>query len=78
MKRSLTPTDILRYVYGETNEKEEQEVKNAILTNDKFADEFINISESKALLDRGMYSASAQTIQNILNYSKSQLRESAF
>ena len=77
MIRTLTQFDVLRYVYGETNEKVNQTVHEDILTNDAIADEFVNLSEAKALLDKCTYSASEKTLSRILAYSKSQVKESA-
>ena len=77
MTRSLTQIDVLRYVYNETNKEMDEKIHQAILTNDDVADEFVQISEAKALLNKCEYKASEKTLQNILAYSKSQLKESA-
>lgn len=77
MTRSLTQIDVLRYVYNETNTEMDEKIHQEILTNEDVADEFVQISGAKALLDKCKYSASEKTLQNILAYSKSQLKESA-
>ena len=77
MTRNLTPIDVLRYVYNETSEIEDKKMQEELLTNEALSDEFICMSEAKTLLNKCNYSASNQTLQNILNYSKSQLKESA-
>ena len=73
MTTNLTQFNVLRYVYDETNEKMDKEIHERILTNEKVADEFVQISEAKALLDKCSYNASENTLNNILKYSKSQL-----
>ena len=77
MTRNLTQIDVLRYVYNETNKEMDEKVHQAVLTNDLVADEFVQISEAKSLLDKCKYSASEKTLKNILEYSKLQLKESA-
>ena len=77
MIRSLTPIDVLRYVYNETSDKEDKKMQEALVTNESLSDEFVELSKAKALLDKCSYSASDKTLQNILNYSKSQMKESA-
>jgi hypothetical protein len=73
MTRNFTQADVLRYVYGETNEKEDKKIKDLILTNEQVADDFVFLSETKAMLNKVEYSASEKTIANILNYAKSQI-----
>lgn len=77
MITNLTQIDVLRYVYNETSKKQDKEIHEAILTNENTADDFIALSEAKIILDKGMYSASENTLNNILKYSKSRITESA-
>jgi hypothetical protein len=77
MITNLTQIDVLRYVYNETSEKQDKEIHEAILTHETTADDFVALSEAKIILDKGMYSASERTLNNILNYSKSRIKESA-
>lgn len=77
MIRNLTQIDVLRYVYNETSAQEDKKMQEALVTNDSLSDEFVELSEAKAILNKCMYSASEKTLQRILNYSKSQLKESA-
>lgn len=73
MITSLTQFNVLRYVYNETNDKTDKEIQQAILTDEKIADEFFELSDAKTILDKCAYSASPKTLENILNYSKSKL-----
>ena len=77
MIRSLTQFNVLGYVYNETNEDESQKTMQAMVANEELADEFIQLSEAKELLDKCSYSASEKTLNRILDYSKSQMTESA-
>ncbi len=77
MTRSLTQNDVLRYVYNETNDDTNTKIEKELYKNTKFTDDFIELSETKCLLDNCKYNASKHTLDNILSYSKSQLKESA-
>jgi hypothetical protein len=77
MTTSLTQINVLHYVYNETNTHEEKLIQEAILTNDQIADDFVNFTEAKKMLDKCSYSASEKTLQNILMYAKSKQKESA-
>ena len=74
MITNLTQFNVLRYVYNETtNNNTDDKIHAAILTDEKIANEFFELSDAKAILDKCEYSASTKTLENILNYSKSKL-----
>ncbi len=76
MITSLTQTDVLRYVYSNTDHQEDKTVYEAILKNEQIANEFVLLSEAKTLLAKCSYSASNNTLQNILEYASSKKRQS--
>ncbi len=76
MITSLTQTDVLRYVYSNTDHQEDKAVYEAILKNEQVADEFVLLSEAKTLLAKCSYSASKNTLQNILEYASSKKTQS--
>lgn len=77
MIRNLTPFNVLGYVYNDLDKKDSEKVMTAMIANENLADEFIELSEAKELLDKCSYSASQVTLNRILDYSKSQMTESA-
>lgn len=77
MIRNLTQFNVLGYVYNETKEDESQKMMQAMIADENLADEFILLSEAKELLDNCKYNASENTLSRILEYSKSQMTESA-
>jgi len=77
MIRSLTQSNVVKYIYNENTKDESQKMMQALVADENLADEFIELSETKELLDNCKYNASEETLSRILEYSKSQLRESA-
>ena len=77
MTKTSTPSDVLRYAYNETSKNEGNTIFESILKEDKLADEFVEISEAQCLLDECKYEASEPTLNKILEYSRSQVKESA-
>lgn len=77
MIKTSTPSDVLQYAYNEASNSKGDKIFESILQNDNLANEFVAISEAQSLLDECQYNASEMTLNNILEYSRSQIRESA-
>jgi len=77
MIKNLTQSDILGYVYNDVQGNQSDRVLEAIVLEEKLTNDFIELSEAKELLNKCTYSASSTTLDSILQYSKSQITESA-
>lgn len=70
MAKTFTPDFLLKYTYGELNEKESQEVE-ALCSHDFYLrDELALINESKSMLDEVEIRPSDKTLNYILSFSK--------
>lgn len=61
----------MRYLYHETSEKEEQEINNALLTDNELREVYHSMNAIKAELDKAQLEPSATSVLNILSYSRS-------
>lgn len=77
MTKTSTLSDVLHYAYNETSKNEGNQIFESILKDDMLADEFVEISEAQSLLDQCKYNASTSTLNKILEYSSSLIKESA-
>lgn len=70
MTKTFTQNDLIRYIYKETSEEENREIKNALLCDLELLDAYQELSATKYQLDRTFKTPSNSVINNILNYSK--------
>lgn len=70
MIKTTTQHDIVRYIYNETTSNEDRMIEGKIICNEKTADEFCQLNETKRTLDEGLYTPSQKSIDNILSFSK--------
>jgi len=71
MHKLFTSEDVIRYTYDEMPPDEALEFKLELNECEEIAAEFRSVKAAKNLLDNSTETASARSIQNILNYSKS-------
>lgn len=71
MIKTFTQDDLIRYLYHETTEKEEQEINKALLTDSELRAMYTSMLAIKKEMDASHMEPSAQTVLNILSYSKS-------
>ncbi|MBX2944288.1 MAG: hypothetical protein KF725_00530 [Cyclobacteriaceae bacterium] len=71
MIKTFTQDDLIRYLYHETTEKETQEISKALLTDPELQAMYTSMSALKKEMDAAKLEPSAQTVLNILSYSRS-------
>jgi hypothetical protein len=73
----FTPNDLLRMLYGEVTQQEEQRLKDYIANDAEVAVAFHQLSESKKWLNTARVEPSETSIQLILDYSMRLAHEEA-
>lgn len=71
MHKIFTPEDLVRFAYNEMSKVESRELQEELQLCDELRCEFEEINESKSMMNFPKTSASPETINSILNYSKS-------
>jgi hypothetical protein len=71
MTKTFTQNDLIRYIYQENNEQEEKDIEEALLMDNDLFEAYREIAEITEELNRIDLCPSDQTINKILNYSKS-------
>ncbi len=71
MIKTFTQDDVVRYIYGETSEKENAELLSAMLFDEQLAKIYSSLSETVSSLELVAKEPSDKSIDNILSYSKS-------
>ena len=70
MHKTFTKEDLLRYLYGEMNREERQEMRSVILEDNKLQTDFLALKEAKDCLNQWRLSPSRFTVNNIMSYAK--------
>ena len=70
MHKTFTKEDLLRYLYGEMNREERQELRSVILEDNTLKAEFLALKEAKECLNKGRVSPSEFFVNNIMSYAK--------
>ena len=70
MHKTFTNEDLLRYLYGEMNREERQELRSVILEDNTLQAEFLALKEAKECLNKGRVSPSVFAFNNIMSYAK--------
>ena len=70
MHKTFTKEDLLRYLYGEMNREERQELRSVILEDNTLQAEFLALKEAKECLKKGRVSPSTFAVNNIMSYAK--------
>ena len=73
MIKTFTQTDLIRYLYQETTEKEKKEIDNALICDGELRALFNELCSVKASIDEAHIEPSSATVLNILSYSKDQM-----
>ena len=71
MIKTFTQADLIRYLYHETTEKEKQEINKTLLCDSELRGMYATMCATKKEMDSAQLEPSSQTVQNILDYSKS-------
>jgi hypothetical protein len=70
MIKTFTQNDLIRYIYHETSEKEEQEINKALLADAELRTLYNSLHDLKKEMDKAQLNPSSTTVLNILSYSK--------
>ena len=70
MTKTFTHDDLIRYVYGETDNDENHEIEEAIACDAVMMEQYSELLSLKAQLDGSMKTPSQKTINTILEYAK--------
>ena len=72
MIKTFTQNDLMRYLYHETSEKEEQEINKALLSDNELRAMYTAMVALKNEMDKAQLEPSPSTVLNILSYSRSE------
>lgn len=70
MIKTFTQNDLIRYLYHETTEKEEQEINKALLSDSELREIYTSMSAIKKEMDGAQLKPSPTTVLNILSYAR--------
>jgi hypothetical protein len=71
MKKSLTPDDLVLFIYDEISDPQERdEVAQAIKADNEMYEVYNSFTEIRETLEKTIKSPLKSTIRNLLNYSK--------
>ena len=71
MTKTFTPNDVLRYLYKETTTLENRQLEEAMLVHADLLDQYLQLTRTKEQLDKVREVPKEETIQAILEYSRS-------
>tara|TARA_B100000900_G_scaffold415497_1_gene445606 strand:+ start:6371 stop:6661 length:291 start_codon:yes stop_codon:yes gene_type:complete len=69
MHKTFTKEDLLRYLYGEMNREERQELRSVISEDNTLQADFLALKEAKECLNKGRVSPSTFAVNNIMSYA---------
>ncbi|MFY0600905.1 MAG: hypothetical protein JXR03_14620 [Cyclobacteriaceae bacterium] len=70
MTKTFTENDLVRFLYGELNEEESAELKQALITSPALQEELNNLQEVTNGLKKVSYKPSRKSLDRILDFSK--------
>ena len=77
MTKTFTQNDLIRFLYDETPKLESEQLKHALLCDGDLLEEFNQLNAVKMMMTDLAESPSKETINSILDYSKSTKLRSA-
>ena len=77
MIRVFTETDLIRYLYRETSEKETKEIDNALICDSELQALYAELCAMKRNMDAAVVEPSAAAVVNILSYSQNVMESRA-
>lgn len=72
MIKTFTKNDLIRYLYHETTEKEEQEINQALLSDSELRAMYTSMTAIKKEMDNAQLEPSPATVLNILSYARTE------
>lgn len=76
MITTFTENDLVRFLYGELNENEKNELEQALITDNDLQSKLNDLQLVKSDLDQVQFSPSQRSIDKILEFSKGYHTES--
>ena len=73
MITTFTQTDLIRYLYHETTEKETREIDKALICDSELQALYAELCSMMKNMDAAQLEPSSIAVLNILSYSKSQM-----
>jgi hypothetical protein len=73
MQKNYTSNDLVRYIYSETSEIENLEIRNQLDNNDAYKNEYLELLKGFARMPKASCNASTSVQNFILNYSQQQM-----
>ncbi|MEN9521898.1 MAG: hypothetical protein RL065_275 [Bacteroidota bacterium] len=73
MPKNYTSNDLVRYIYSETSETENFEIRNQLDNNDAYKNEYLELLKGFARMPKASCNAPVATQNFILNYSQQQM-----
>ncbi|MEY2828486.1 MAG: hypothetical protein RIQ33_344 [Bacteroidota bacterium] len=73
MPKNYTSNDLVRYIYSETSETENFEIRNQLDNNDTYKNEYLELLKGFARMPKASCNASTSVQNFILNYSQQQM-----
>lgn len=70
MIKTFTKNDLVRFVYKELSEEEQNQIKNSAIQDPEVEDSLKELEETKENLNKVMASPSQRSIDNILTFSR--------
>ena len=71
MTKTSTQNDLIRFLYDETSKEESEQLQNALICEGELLDEFNQLASTKSMLSGLLYDPSKESLNTILDYSKS-------
>lgn len=70
MTKTFTKNDLVRFVYKELSEEEQNQIKNSAIQDPELEDSLKELEETKENLNKVMASPSQRSVDNILAFSR--------
>lgn len=70
MTKTFTKNDLVRYVYKELNEEEQNQIKNSAIQDPELEDSIKELEATRDSLNNVMASPSQRSVDNILSFSR--------
>lgn len=70
MTKVFTQDDLIRYIYGETSNNENEKIESLLCSDDKFQELYTQLQAIRKGIDHIQNRPSETVIQRILDYSK--------
>lgn len=70
MTKTFTKNDVVRFVYKELSEEEQNQIKNSAIQDPELEDSIKELEATRDSLNKVMASPSQQSIDNILAFSR--------